>query len=143
LAEGNKKKTVEMLGSVPLFSGLKDKQLRAIVDSGKDMQFEARNKIVSEGDDGVGFYLIVEGRVEVRRKGKLLSELGKGDFFGEMSLIDKQPRSADVVAVTPVRCFALTPWVFLGLVRAHPDIAVNVIKELVRRLRGTDKALTE
>lgn len=143
LPDGNRKKMMEMLGSVPLFSGLKEKQLRSILDSGKEMQFGAQKEIVSEGEDGVGFYLIVEGKVEVRRKGRVLSELGKGDFFGEMSLIDKQPRSADVVAVTPVTCFGLTQWVFIGMVRTQPDIAVNVIRELVRRLRGTDKALTE
>jgi CRP/FNR family transcriptional regulator/CRP/FNR family cyclic AMP-dependent transcriptional regulator len=98
---------------------------------------------VTEGENGVAFYLIIEGKVEVRHKGKVLSRLSKGDFFGEMSLLDKQPRSADVVAVVPSTCFGLTSWSFFGLIRSQPNIALNLMRELVRRLRGTNKALTE
>jgi CRP/FNR family transcriptional regulator, cyclic AMP receptor protein len=142
LTEVSEKYLVEMLRSVPLFSGLKDKQVRAILGSGKQMHYDAGKEIVKEGENGVGFYLIAEGNVEVRRKGKVLSKLGKGDFFGEMSLLDKEPRSADVVAVTPVTCFGLTAWSFSGLLRTQPDISINMMLELVRRLRGTNKALT-
>ncbi|MGD1055557.1 MAG: Crp/Fnr family transcriptional regulator, partial [Nitrososphaerales archaeon] len=92
---------------------------------------------------GVGFYLIADGSVEVRRKGKTISGLKKGDFFGEMTLIDDQPRSADVVAIAPTTCYVLTAWAFWGLVRSKPDIGVNLMKELVRRLRGTNRSLTE
>jgi len=132
-----------MLKSVPLFSGLKEKQVKVILNSGKELRFEAGKQIVKEGENGVGFYLIVDGSVEVRRRGKVLSKLGKGDFFGEMSLLDKQPRSADVVAVTPVTCFGLTSWIFYGIIRTQPDIAINMMHELVRRLRGSNKTLTE
>ena len=92
---------------------------------------------------GVGFYLIIDGNVEVRRKGKVLSELGSGQFFGEMALIDNRLRSADVVATAPTTCLALTAWSFIGLVRSEPNIAVGVMKELVKRLRGTNRTLTE
>ncbi|MDA4122491.1 MAG: cyclic nucleotide-binding domain-containing protein [Thaumarchaeota archaeon] len=137
------KYVAEMLRSVPLFSGLKPKHIKTIIDSGRQTSYDAGKHIVKEGEDGVGFYLILDGEVEVRRRGKLLSKLGKGDFFGEMSLIDKQPRSADVIAMTPVTCFGLTSWIFSGIVRTEPDIAMNLMRELVRRLRGTNKVLTE
>jgi len=143
LTEGIDKHLVEMLQSVPLFSGLKDKQIKTVLGSGKQLRFDTGDQIVKEGDSGVGFYLIVDGNVEVRRKGKLLSKLGSGDFFGEMSLLDKQPRSADVVATTPVTCFGLTSWAFSGIVRSEPDIAVNLMQELAKRLRRTNKTLTE
>ena len=58
--------------------------------------------MVCEGDEGIGFYLIVDGSAEVRRSGKVLSRLGQGNFFGEMTLLDEQPSSADVVAVEPI-----------------------------------------
>ena len=64
--------------------------------------------MVWEGDEGVAFYLIVEGSAEVRRSGKVLSRLGQGNFFGEMTLLDEQPSSADVVAVEPTRCLTFT-----------------------------------
>lgn len=134
---------VELLRSVPLFSGLKEKQVKTILDAGKELHFEAGKRIVAEGEEAVAFYLVVDGTVEVRSRNKVLSQLGKGDFFGEMALIDKQPRSADVVAVTPVTCFGLTSWAFLGLIRSEPDIAINLMRELVRRLRGTTKALID
>ncbi len=143
LTEGTDKYLVETLQSVPLFSGLKDKQIKTIVGTGKQLRFDAGNQIVKEGDSGVGFYLIIDGNAEVRRKGRLLSKLGKGDFFGEMSLLDKQPRSADVVATTSVTCFGLTSWAFSGLLRMQPDIAVNLMQELTRRLRKTNSAMTE
>jgi CRP/FNR family transcriptional regulator/CRP/FNR family cyclic AMP-dependent transcriptional regulator len=109
----------------------------------KERTFEAGESIVKEGESGTGFYLVADGNVEVRRKGKTISKLAKGDFFGEMTLLDNQPRSADVVASTPTTCYVLTGWAFVGLLRSKPDIGINMIKELISRLRGKDKALTE
>ena len=143
MTEATDKQLAEMLQSVPLFSGLKGKQIKTIVGSGKELRFEAGTQIVKEGDNGVGFYLILEGSAEVRRKGRVLSKLGKGNFFGEMSLLDRQPRSADVVATTSVTCFGLTSWAFSALIRMQPDIAVNLMQELARRLRETNSAMTE
>jgi len=143
LTEATDKQLAEMLQSVPLFSGLKGKQIKTIVGSGKELRFEAGTQIVKEGDNGVGFYLILEGSAEVRRKGRVLSKLGNGNFFGEMSLLDRQPRSADVVATTSVTCFGLTSWAFSALIRMQPDIAVNLMQELARRLRETNSAMTE
>ena len=134
---------IESIRSVSLFSGLKESQLKSIANACKDRTFETGQVIVKEGESGTGFYLIAEGSVEVQRKGKAISKLGSGDFFGEMSLLDNQPRSADVVASTTTKCFVLTGWAFAGLLKSKPDIAVNMIKELISRLRGTDKALTE
>ncbi len=131
-----------MLGAVSLFSGLKEKQLKTIVNAGKELSYDAGRVIVKEGDMGVGFYLILDGKVEVRRGTKILSKLGAGQFFGEMALVDKQRRSADVVAMAPTKCYGLTAWGFAGLVRSQPEIALNMLRELIARLRQTDQ-LTE
>ena len=132
-----------MIRSVSLFKGLKEGQLKSIAKQCVERSFQPGETIVKEGKTGVGFYLIADGSVEVQRKGKTISGLKKGDFFGEMSLIDEQPRSADVVATTPTTCYVLVAWTFLGLVRSDPDIGVSLMKELVRRLRGTNRSLTE
>jgi CRP/FNR family transcriptional regulator, cyclic AMP receptor protein len=81
--------------------------------------------------------------VEIRSKGTTLSKLGAGQFFGEMSVVDNQPRSADVVAIESSRCLVLTAWSFNALISEHPKIALKLLQEFVRRLRDTNKALTD
>ena len=124
------------ISSVPFFSGLDKKQLKSVVEGGRERNFKAGDKIVGEGDVGIGFYLILDGKVEVRKGQKAMATLSTGQFFGEMSLIDEERRSADVVAVQPTKCFLLTAWVFSGLVKKHPEIALAMLKELAKRLRA-------
>lgn len=128
------------ISSVAFFSALDKKQLKALAEGGRERRFNEGDKIVSEGDMGIGFYLILDGKVEVRKGAKVLANLSKGQFFGEMSLIDEERRSADVVAVQPTKCFLLTPWVFTALVKKHPEIAMGMLKELAKRLRTAQSA---
>ena len=132
----------ETIGSIPLFSGLDRKDRERIAGAGREVTFEKGKTILREGEPGLALLLILEGKVEVRKKGKLLSTLGNGGFFGEMTVIDDKPRSADVVAVAPTTCFGLTSWAFAGLVRTYPEIALAVMKELVRRLREVQETAT-
>jgi CRP-like cAMP-binding protein len=131
-----------LIANIPFFQGLNEKTCKAIARAGKELSYKAGDSIVDEGSMGVGFYLILEGRAEVRKGKKLLATLERGQFFGEMSLIDKQPRSADVVAVAPTRCWALTAWSFTGLVETHPEMALSMLKELVKRLRAAQSSPT-
>ncbi|MEW6216309.1 MAG: cyclic nucleotide-binding domain-containing protein [Candidatus Bipolaricaulota bacterium] len=138
------KSVAEMLKDVPLFSSFNDKHLQAVAKTAKEMEFESGTPIVKEGDRSkVGFFLILEGQVEVRRGTKVVSRLGSGQFFGEMAVLDGQPRSADVVAVTPTKCLVLASWDIKGLITTYPDIAHEIIGELTRRLRQTSMALSE
>ncbi|HXY56721.1 MAG TPA: cyclic nucleotide-binding domain-containing protein [Nitrososphaerales archaeon] len=130
----------EMMASVPYFEGLSEKTRKAIASEGKVIMYDAGKTIVGEGGAGIGFYLVLEGRVEVRKGEKVLATLEKGQFFGEMSVIDGQPRSADVVAVSPTKCWVLVSWSFAGLLKGHPEIALPMLKELVRRLRAAQSA---
>ena len=132
----------ETIGSIPLFSGLDKKDRERVTGAGREVTFEKGKTILREGEPGLAFLLILEGKVEVRKKGKLLSTLRNGGFFGEMTVIDDKPRSADVVAVAPTTCFGLTSWAFAGLVRTYPEIALAVMKELVRRLREVQETAT-
>jgi CRP-like cAMP-binding protein len=132
-----------MLGSVPFFARLDEKRRKALANDGKELSYKAGDLIVGEGASGVGFYLVLDGKVEVRKGRRAIASLGKGEFFGEMSLIDAQPRSADVIAVTQTRCWALSSWAFDALVKANPDVALVMLKELVKRLRVADSSLID
>ena len=135
--------SMEMLQKTPLWSGLDQQDLRLIAKSSKERNFESGQTIVKKGDPGVGFYLILEGAVEVRSDGKTLSKLGPGQFFGEMSVLDDQPRSADVVTVEPSRILFLSAASFKTLIFANPKIAWKLLQEFVRRMRNIDKWLSE
>jgi CRP-like cAMP-binding protein len=128
---------------VPFFARLDEKRRKALANDGKELSYKAGDLIVGEGASGVGFYLVLDGKVEVRKGRRAIASLGKGEFFGEMSLIDAQPRSADVIAVTQTRCWALSSWAFDALVKANPDVALVMLKELVKRLRVADSSLID
>jgi len=134
---------VEMLGKTSLWSGLGKQELKSIVNNSKEREFESGSTIASRGEGGIGFYLILDGAVEIRSDGNTLSRLGPGQFFGEMSVIDNQPRSADVVAVERSRVLILTAWKFKALISENPKMAIRMLQELVRRLRNDDRTLTE
>lgn len=138
------KDSLELLKEVPLFSTFSEKQLKSVKKTAKEKQFEPGDEIVREGDaSNVGFYLILDGQVEVKQDEKTLSKLGSGQFFGEMAVLDEKPRSADVVATTETKCFLLTSWDFKALIKTYPGMAINIISELANRLRQTNMALTK
>jgi CRP-like cAMP-binding protein len=133
----------EVFKSVPLFRGLEDPELKAIMNLSKEMSFRTGDTIVKEGDAGLGFYVIVDGQAEVRHKGRKVADLRRGSFFGEMSLFDDQPRSADVIAVEPTRCQVLLRWNFWSLISKNKKVVRGLFAEMARRLRSTDRALVE
>lgn len=136
-------KTAELLKEVPLFSTFNNKQLKSVKKTAKEKEFEAGDKIVKQGDmSNVGFYLILDGQVEVKQDEKTLSKLGSGQFFGEMAVLDEKPRSADVIAIMDTKCLLLTNWDFKALIKSYPDMATKIIAELANRLRQTNMALS-
>ncbi len=131
-----------LIGEVPFFAGLDAKRKKVVASQGKELSYNAGDPIVEAGSMGVGFYLILDGKVEVRKGKSILASLGKGQFFGEMSLIDEEPRAADVVAVSPTKCWALSSWSFGALVKSNPEVALTMLKELVKRLRAAQSSPT-
>ncbi|MGI0131437.1 MAG: cyclic nucleotide-binding domain-containing protein [Thermoplasmata archaeon] len=127
--------TVRMLSAVPMFSMLGDKLLKRIVKGAKERNYAAGEKIVSQGERGIGFYLILSGKVEVRSNGKTVTSLGPAQFFGEMALFDDQPRTADVVAETPCRCLVVSAWEFWGFLANEPETLRMMFQETIRRIR--------
>lgn len=136
-----KKQAIDMLKSVPLFEGLSKRELDSVYNAGKQVEFEAGHDIVEEGHTGIGFHLILDGEVDVLVSGRKRAALGRGDYFGEMSLLDGGPRSATCRTKTEVQTLSLTPWAFLSLVERNPSIARKLLVELSRRLRALEKSL--
>jgi CRP-like cAMP-binding protein len=92
--------------------------------------------IVRQGQIGTGLYVIVDGTVKVLRGSDELASLGEGDFFGELSVIDQEPRNASVQAESQTRCLALASWDMLQLLQSDPALSLNLIRGLVTRIRG-------
>jgi len=135
-----KEAVITMLEKNPLWAGLDKKDLEAIVKASDEKKFETGDIILGKGEGGVGFYLIMDGAVDVKSDSKVLAKLGPGQFFGEMAVLDNQPRSADVVAAGPSRCFIISEWSFKALISQNPRIALKMLQELVRRLRDANKS---
>jgi CRP/FNR family transcriptional regulator, cyclic AMP receptor protein len=135
--------STELFGSIPLFRGLEEEELKAIANQSKEMAFRGGETIVKQGDAGLGFYVIADGEAVVKRGKRTVAKLGRGSFFGEMSLFDDQPRSADVVATEPTKCLVLLRWNFWSLVSKNKKVTRGLFQEMARRLRATDEALSD
>jgi CRP-like cAMP-binding protein len=125
-----------------LFEGLSKKELSQIHKQAREGEFQPDEVIVNEGDSGVGFHLILSGRARVLAGKKSLANLGPGDFFGELSLIDRGPRTATVVAQTKLKTLSLISWEFLPLLDRNPAMARKILVEVTKRLRNERKSLT-
>ncbi|MBA3738801.1 MAG: cyclic nucleotide-binding domain-containing protein [Actinobacteria bacterium] len=130
---------LDKLRTVAIFRGLDDKELHRIAEVGKQVHFDA-GKVVAQQDGGAaGFHLIIDGEVSVDVDGHERARLGPGKYFGEMSLLDGQPRSATVKAEEPTTTFALTSWQFLPLLAEYPSISRALLVELCARLRRVEQ----
>jgi CRP-like cAMP-binding protein len=130
----------ETLARVPLFSGVKDKDLKKLSKRMTERSFGEGEVITTQGESGLGFFVIEDGNASVSRDDKVVRNLGPGDFFGEVALIDEGPRSATVVATTELSCRGMTAWEFKPFVEEHPDVAWALLRTLVGRLREAETA---
>jgi CRP/FNR family transcriptional regulator, cyclic AMP receptor protein len=126
----------ELLGSCRLFEGLDAEELAAVAASAEEVEFPADRVIARQGDVGTGFFVIVEGRVRVVRDGTPIAILGPGEFFGELSVLDRLPRIAQVVTEERTRCLALASWDFERVLLEHPPLALGILRGLASRLRA-------
>ena len=129
---------IALLKNAPIFANTSEKSLESMIKSAIVKTVSPGDKLVQEGQGGVGFYLILDGKAEVIKEGEKLAELETGNFFGELGVIDGQPRTADVVAVTETKCWILSQWAMKSVIANHPEVALSMLEELARRLRATD-----
>jgi len=129
------KKKRDLLRKVGLFAEMTERSLTAIASKAVDIDFDAGQYVVRQGQVGTGFYLITGGRAKVVRGGQVLHRLGPGDFFGELSVLDQLPRMAHVITEEPTTCLALASWDFSKLLEENPKITISLLREVARRLR--------
>ncbi len=123
------------LEHLPLFAGVSSESMARLAAATGEQDFAAGQFIVRQGQIGTGLYIVVDGAVRVLRGSEELADLGPGDFFGELSVIDQQPRNASVQAVTDTRCLGLASWELLQLLQTDPALSLNLIRGLVARIR--------
>jgi len=137
------RKLVEQLKTVPLFSGCSTRELASLGRFLREVDFPAGRMIVQEGRTGTGLHVIIEGETKVVVGDRTRRRLGPGEFFGEISLLDRGPRTATVVAETPVRTLTLSAWNFRAALKEHPSMAVKMLEELASRVRSAGSSLTD
>jgi CRP/FNR family transcriptional regulator, cyclic AMP receptor protein len=138
--------TIHTLRHVPLFESLDDETARKLCQLLESVDHKAKTVLFRTGDEGDAMYLIERGRIRICVQGTdgrdmTLAVLGRGDFFGEMALLDGQRRSADAIVIEDARLAVLSREPFLSFVRSSPDIALEMLTALANRLRHTDELL--
>jgi CRP/FNR family transcriptional regulator, cyclic AMP receptor protein len=130
----NQDTKVQALKQTPLFEDLSRRELVQLARVSDDIEVSAGQVLCKEGDIGHEFFVIIEGEVDITRKGKRVATRGGGSFVGEIALLEQVPRMATVKAKTPVRCFVLTSKDFRHLVDANPSVERKVLRALARRV---------
>ena len=123
----------DLLKRVPIFSGLDRKELERIATSMKERTFRAGDKVTSEGQSGVGFFVIEDGAAKVTVGGEERRRLGPGDYFGEVALLNESARTATITAETDLRCYGMTSWDFKPLVETHSSIAWKLLQTMAKK----------
>jgi CRP/FNR family transcriptional regulator, cyclic AMP receptor protein len=137
---------VGTLSQVDLFAGLSKRVMSRIAEQGTVSDYAPGGVVVSQGDAVKGFaafaprgaemHVLLTGTADVVVNGQTVRTLGAGEYFGELSLVDEAPRSADIVAGSDgMRSFALSKWAFEDLLEKHPEVAVPMLRVVVARLR--------
>jgi CRP/FNR family transcriptional regulator, cyclic AMP receptor protein len=126
--------------NVPLFKSLQEHELRILAAHLSSRKYSEGETVISEGEKSTDLYIIIEGRARVSLKRQqaediTIDELGPGQFFGEMGLLDGKPRSADVVCLTECNMFCLEREDFNEVVKRNPSILQSLVIELCDRLR--------
>jgi len=129
---------IEALRRVPLFAGLDDNELAQVALLFKERHFDAGDTVVMEGSDGAAFFLIESGEASVAVRGSERANLGPGDHFGEIALIDEGVRSATIAATTDLVCYGLTLWEFRPLVVDNGEIGWKLLQSLSKKLRSAE-----
>jgi CRP/FNR family transcriptional regulator, cyclic AMP receptor protein len=131
---------IELLERIPLFEGLPHQELERVARSFKERRFSAGDTVAAEGSGGVGFFVIGEGTATIDVHGEQRGQIGPGDYFGEIALIDDQARrTATITADTDLTCYGLTSWDFRPLVETNAEIAWKLLQVMAKRLREAEQ----
>jgi len=128
----------EQLAQVPLFSSLSKKEIRLISQLATYLEEPAGAVLVQEGKIGHEFIIVLEGEIEVRKGDQVIATRGPGSYIGEIALLDHRPRTATVVAKTPVAIEVIGQREFAGLLAEVPELSQQLLATVARRLADLD-----
>lgn len=130
----------ELLAGCPLFRGIDHAGLAGLAEVTSPVDFPAGHVIARQGEIGTGFFVVIEGMVRVVRDGAVIARLGPGEFFGELSVLDRRPRNASVLAETPTTCLALASWDFEKVLLEQPALTLSILRGVATRLRDATES---
>jgi CRP-like cAMP-binding protein len=130
----------ELLSAARLFDGVDADGMDRIAAVAVQVDFPADHVIARQGEIGTGFFVVVNGGARVVRDGETIAVIGPGDFFGELSVLDGQPRIAQVIANGPTSCLALASWDFEAVLLAEPKVTLAILRGMAARLRDVSEA---
>jgi CRP-like cAMP-binding protein len=128
------------LSTAKLFAGLPEREIKEIVAKFDEVRHPAGWEVIAGGGPGAGFLIVGDGQLDVALPDGRTRELGPGDAFGEMALLDRERRSASVKARTDVVIYWLPAWEFKPLLAAHPEVSYRLLEQLSRRVRRAEGA---
>jgi len=132
---------LDHLAAVPLFAACSHKELQRIARASDETQLPAGRVLMRQGESGRECFVIVDGEVKIERNGKKVATVGAGACIGEMSLLDKGPRTATAIAQTPLSVLVLGPREFSGVLEEVPGLARKLLAALAMRVRELDKTV--
>lgn len=133
---------VTTIAEIPLFEGLPADELERIAGWLEPIDVPAEWHLLNQGSYPDGFFVVLEGTVRIERNGDPIAELGPGEFFGEIALLDGGPRTATVVAESDMTLLGLTAWEFKALLSQYPSITLKLLEQVAARLRSASASVT-
>ena len=125
---------VELIKRAPLFAGLSKRELEQIAAIADEIDLREGKELTRQGKSAREFFVLLEGSADVTKDGRRINQLGDGDFFGEIALVSRSPRTATVTATSPVRTLVITDRSFRRLLEDSPEIQLKVLEALAERL---------
>jgi CRP/FNR family transcriptional regulator, cyclic AMP receptor protein len=129
---------IDHLQQVPLFAACSRKDLQLVARRAEDVKVPAGKALISEGETGHEFFVILDGTAQVTRQGRKIATLGAGDAFGELALLERAPRNSTIVAETDMELVVLGQREFAGLIDEVPGFARKLLAGMAKRLRDAD-----
>jgi CRP-like cAMP-binding protein len=129
---GNQK--TDLIHKVPLFARCSRAELKEIAMLADEIDLHEGKEMTREGEPGREFFVLLEGTADVRKKSRKVNALGPGDFFGEIALVSREPRTATVIATSPVRALVITDRSFRRLLEESPQVQTKVMEAMAQRL---------
>lgn len=133
------RETAAVLGGVPLFQGFSKRHLQRLAKATDELSYAPGQRIVEEGNPGEALFIVLAGQAKVVRNRRTVGTVVPGDFFGELSALDGGPRTATIVAETPVRVLRLFRRTMVAMIEDEPQLSLKLLDGIVGRIRQVER----